>query len=239
MNEPFQTENAIDYAWQRLAERAGLRCEESAAETFASIGVTIHYSQEKDFSEQGHHIVVAPFPTASWQTVHNLEPNSLKWFSAHELLPSQVAFEINEPVPVLFWGSGYEEQTKPFVERRANGVVVFYADIIAATFFMLSRWEEYVATDFDAHQRFPAHNSVAYQQGFIEHPIVDYYGLILRAWLCEILPEWEPRTAQFTVQLSHDIDFVRRFHTPKQIAIAVAQSGFKRRNVKEIGRAHV
>lgn len=48
-------------------------------------------------------------------------------------------------------------------------------DIFAASFFMLTRWEEYVNKARDSHNRFPATESLAYKQGFLDRPIVNEY----------------------------------------------------------------
>ena len=48
-------------------------------------------------------------------------------------------------------------------------------DILAASFFMLTRWEEYVNRTRDNHNRFQATASLAYKQGFLDRPIVNEY----------------------------------------------------------------
>jgi len=121
--------------------------------------------------------------------------------------PSLVS-RLPERIPVLFWGEGYEDGSKPFAERLDDGTVVFYADIIAGTFFMLSRWEESVNPVRDAHGRFPATASVAHREGFLDLPIVNIYGLILNEWIQTILPGWMPEPPKFRIKISHDIDSV-------------------------------
>lgn len=113
------------------------------------------------------------------------------------------------PPPVIFWGEGYEDGNKPFAERLEDDSVVFYADIIASTFFMLTRWEETASPVRDEHGRFPATESVAYKHGFLDRPIIDEYALILASWIKTLLPGWEPKTSRFSIKLSHDIDLVR------------------------------
>jgi hypothetical protein len=90
---------------------------------------------------------------------------------------------------------------------------MFRIDIVAATLFMLSRWEETIVPTRDEHGRFPAEASVGYKQGFLDHPVVDEYALILREWLKVLLPGWEPEERSFSVKLSHDIDNIRRFRS--------------------------
>lgn len=59
-------------------------------------------------------------------------------------------------------------------------------DIFAASFFMLTRWEEYVNKNRDSHDRFPATESLAYKQGFLDRPIVNEYIEELKKMLLEL-----------------------------------------------------
>src|SRR5690606_20594019 len=50
--------------------------------------------------------------------------------------------------------------------------IVLGNDIIAGTFFMLTRWEEYVITERDRLGRFSVENSLGYKGNFVNKPIV-------------------------------------------------------------------
>jgi hypothetical protein len=90
---------------------------------------------------------------------------------------------------------------------------VFNADIFAGSFFMLSRWEEYLGKVRDDHDRFPATASVAFRQSFLDRPIVDEYAVILAEWLKALFPRWESPSRKLSIELSHDIDLVQQFET--------------------------
>src|SRR5579871_2656347 len=45
--------------------------------------------------------------------------------------------------------------------------IVCAADIFAASFYMLTRWEEVVIQQRDEHERFPAEQSLAFRYGFL------------------------------------------------------------------------
>ncbi|SHI41933.1 hypothetical protein SAMN04488096_101526 [Mesonia phycicola] len=49
-------------------------------------------------------------------------------------------------------------------------------DIFAASFYMLSRYEEYLPHVKDEYGRFPAKESLAYKKNFIEQPVVDIWA---------------------------------------------------------------
>ena len=104
-----------------------------------------------------------------------------------------------EGVPVLYGSSK--------IEIRDN-YVVLEADILASTFFMISRYEEYVRRDVrDEHGRFIGHESLAYRAGFLDRPIVEDYGELLRSSLRKLgLPVKNPPKGFGHIYMTHDID---------------------------------
>ena len=49
-------------------------------------------------------------------------------------------------------------------------------DVFAASFYLLSRYEEHLPHMKDLHGRFPPRESLAYQQGFLQMPLVDLWA---------------------------------------------------------------
>lgn len=202
---------SISYAWRQLARRVGIPGSNPAGNGFQTLPLEIHYGRPDETTSARPAIFVIPCAVDAWPKRLTLPDNTLDWLSQDHVLPTGATLLFTDTIPVLFWGAGYEDGHKPFAERRTDGSVVFYADIIAATLFMLSRWEETVLPDRDEHGRFPATASVAYKQSFLDRPIVDEYALILREWLKVLLPNWQPHPRTFSVQLTHDIDSLRNF----------------------------
>ena len=205
---PPLTERSLSYAWNQLLVRAGA----SSGQTGGSAqcpGVDLIYGDPDDFGHRDDCVVVARCRNSAWRDLLGLPEGSLKRVPIAEALPAASPLPFDDTVPVLFWGRKYERGEVPFAEREGRKKVVFYADVVAATFFMLSRWEEMVAVERDEHGRFPATASVALKQGFLGRPVVDEYGLILGRWLEEIAPGCVARKSRFSVRLSHDIDHVR------------------------------
>ncbi len=62
-----------------------------------------------------------------------------------------------------------------------NGPVPF--ELFAASFYLLSRYEEYLPHKVDDHGRFDAEQSLAVQYGFIETPLVDKWANLLKGVL--------------------------------------------------------
>ncbi|UII74924.1 polysaccharide deacetylase family protein [Flagellimonas sp. HMM57] len=62
-------------------------------------------------------------------------------------------------------------------------------DIFSASFFLLSRYEEYLPHVKDSVGRFPAKESLAYQHKFLELPVVDLWAYKLMAALKQRFPD--------------------------------------------------
>lgn len=89
-------------------------------------------------------------------------------------------------------------------------LIICKSDIIASTFFMLTRWEEYVNGARDIHDRFTAKESIAYKYGFLNRPIVNEYARLLENMLLHIgLPRRCLSIGKFELVLTHDIDKMR------------------------------
>ena len=62
-------------------------------------------------------------------------------------------------------------------------------DIFAASFYLLSRYEEYLPHVKDEDGRFPASESLAHQESFLHKPVVDIWALKFREILLERFPD--------------------------------------------------
>lgn len=79
-------------------------------------------------------------------------------------------------------------------------------DIFAASFFMLTRWEEYVNKARDTHDRFPATESLAYKKGFLDRPIVNEYVEELKKLFLELDDSLVFKTHSSKLFVSCDVD---------------------------------
>jgi len=75
-------------------------------------------------------------------------------------------------------------QQKEIVVNEWKGLPVFFAtssdsdipfDIFAASFFLVSRYEEYLEFQSDEHERFQASSSLAFKNGFLGIPVIDLW----------------------------------------------------------------
>lgn len=83
-------------------------------------------------------------------------------------------------------------------------------DPFAATFFMLSRWEESnPAIERDRHGRFPAAASAAVQHGFLHRPVVNEWADALWATLVQMGWKGVRKPHHFRISVSCDVDHPR------------------------------
>lgn len=85
------------------------------------------------------------------------------------------------------------------------------SDLIAASFFMLSRWEEKAHSGkMDHHERFPLESSLAYKNNFYHRPIVNEYLELLKSILNSM--GWtEILVRDYKAVISYDIDKVKKW----------------------------
>lgn len=78
-------------------------------------------------------------------------------------------------------------------------------DLFSATFFLLSRYEEYYHYKPDKHDRYPATESVLYKNRWLQRPVVDEWVSTLRKQLQPYL-EHTLNSSSFVFQPTYDID---------------------------------
>lgn len=64
-------------------------------------------------------------------------------------------------------------------------------DIFSSSFYMITRYEEYLPHVKDELGRFMASESLAYKEGFLQQPIVDIWTYLFKEKLLEVFPEME------------------------------------------------
>ncbi|MGJ7031981.1 polysaccharide deacetylase family protein [Niabella hirudinis] len=94
-----------------------------------------------------------------------------------------------------------------------NGLPAFFQtggslgfDVFAAAFYLLSRYEEYLPFEKDRYGRFPATQSVAYKNGFLNIPLINHWIQLLKQQLSGLFPDEPFRQAIFRFIPTYDID---------------------------------
>jgi len=84
-------------------------------------------------------------------------------------------------------------------------------DIFSASFYLLSRYEEYIVPKFDTHQRFKAEESLAYKHHFLQIPLVDIWAMELGNIIQKQYPEINYTLSEYHEIHSFDIDFAYKY----------------------------
>ncbi len=105
-------------------------------------------------------------------------------------------------------------------------------DMFAACFFMLTRWEEYVNKSRDEHDRFPATESLAFKQGFLDRPIVNEYVEELKNMLLKLDASLVFKEYKYQLFLTHDVDVPLKYPTFLSGIREIVGDIVKRRNLK-------
>lgn len=79
-------------------------------------------------------------------------------------------------------------------------------DVFAASFFLVSRYEEYLPHMRDEHGRFRANQGDAFRNGFLRKPLVNIWSLELKRILQSRFPELKLKLPVFTFIPTIDID---------------------------------
>src|SRR5690606_12518699 len=88
-----------------------------------------------------------------------------------------------------------EEGVRPFEPPigKSDGIPVLFPsdhghDLFAGTFYLISRYEEYLDNDRDAHGRLPSASHFTVKHGMEQIPVVDHWALQLAGQLRSSFP---------------------------------------------------
>ena len=148
-----------------------------------------------------------------------------------ENLPSAVNFSdielenIQFSQVIIFGNSSWSKQEGGF--KWGN-------DIVAASFYMLTRWEETVIENKDEHNRFLAIDSLAYKNNFLQRPIVNEYVEILYHTLKSFGLDQIRKVRKYTTLATHDVDRPFLWDSTLGKIKSIGASLLIRRNKEEI-----
>lgn len=114
-------------------------------------------------------------PENEWLTEASLPKQPLE--KIYVPLENNYCCLIDSWVPVIYGDSKFNFNAQGSSSCYNDKLIEI--DIFGSAFFMLSRYEEVVKSDSDEHGRFPASASLAYQEGFLDRPIINEYIEIL------------------------------------------------------------
>lgn len=124
------------------------------------------------------------------------------------------------PGGIFIYNSGFLEKTgieqfEPDLEKKqhfpllfptVNSECILGFDIFAASFYLVSRYEEYQQGSKDLHGRFMAEESFAYRHGFLDIPLVNHYAWRLKKVLQHHFPFLVFKVPDYNFIPTYDID---------------------------------
>ncbi len=145
-----------------------------------------------------------------------------------ENIPEKIIFAKNKLTP---------EKNTPVLYGNSNIVIGGKSiscriDIFASSFFMLTRWEEYVISEKDNHGRTPDELQLSVKHNFNERPIVNEYAEMLRQMFAYLGFEIENKHT-YKAKITHDIDFFARYGKFPKFIKAIGGDIFVRKSLKK------
>ncbi len=116
---------------------------------------------------------------------------------SHDLLFDQGITDID--ISISKW-----DETPCFFPTGELSSVPF--DVFAASFYLLSRYEEYLPHVQDEHERFPFEESLAFKNDFLEIPVIDIWALKFLEQLKKKFPNYNYKKREFKQISTVDID---------------------------------
>jgi len=122
-----------------------------------------------------------------------------------QIIPHKILFEknISPQIVECFEWQGF----KAFF--KTNGSIPF--DLFAASFYLISRYEEYLPYEKDMYGRYAHTNSVAFQNNFLHLPMVNLWLLELEKICQQKIVDFKLLNSRFCFIPTYDIDIAFRY----------------------------
>jgi hypothetical protein len=200
---------AITYSWKQLFYRLGLDFQTVYINLSGKRVHCVYGPQASTKKNSADFILqIQACPENALDEMVTGKPDKLENLTPAQFLPAEVSGFPFDSLPILFWG---DASTAKFAEIQGNRLIL-HADILAAAFFMLGRYEEINSPHLDKHGRYQYSASVASRYGLIDLPIVDIYALLLKTWLEVLTGESITPLHRFQFHFSHDVDYMFLSH---------------------------
>ncbi len=87
-----------------------------------------------------------------------------------------------------------------------NDKSIFPFDIFAASFYLVTRYEEYLPHITDKHNRFQAKDSILFKMNMLDKPLINIWAMELGNILTAIYPELQLKKKTFSFIPTYDVD---------------------------------
>ncbi len=117
------------------------------------------------------------------------------WINPHGLLTENRISE--QKIECFEWND-----SKAFFKTDGD----FPFDIFAASFYLLSRYEEYLPHKKDMYGRYAHENAVAFRENFLHLPLINQWLQLFKKVLKQQFPSFDEKKSSFKFQPTYDID---------------------------------
>ena len=158
----------------------------------------------------------------------NKFPKDLEYLQ-EENIPKKVEFGKNDfivedDIPIIYGTN------KLIINNQST--ITCGIDIFASSFFMLTRWEEYVNKTRDKYNRFPAYASLAFKNNFLDRPVVNEYIEMLWNMFKFLGCNQERKKREYELVLTHDVDVPLKYRNIYSGLKEIVGDIVKRKNFK-------
>jgi hypothetical protein len=127
--------------------------------------------------------------------------------------------QVHQGLPNIYAAGLLKENTikqiELFPKKTPNGIeffsheekdFLFSFDMLSASFYLMSRYEEYLPFKKDEYGRFEAKESLAYKYNFLNIPLINIWAKDLKTKLLSFYPELQFETTNFKFISTIDVD---------------------------------
>ena len=162
----------------------------------------------------------------------NKYPNNLEYLKLNNIpkiinyqRQSNNQFISEHDIPIIYG------RDKLLIKKQQPKTIICGIDIFASSFFMLTRWEEYVNKNRDNHNRFPAYESLAFKHSFLNRPVVNEYIEMLWNMLAQLGINQKRKKQKYKILLTHDVDVPLKYPNWKSGIIEMAVDLIRRKDI--------
>jgi len=137
-----------------------------------------------------------------------------KNYLRHNSLPVK-PLNLIDGLPVVYNSDQRLEKSVVITDNGKWKFIEINIDLIASTYFQITRYEEVLVPQRDHYHRFPVQNSLASQESYLQIPLINAYISLMEFWLGKCNPAisrplpWGKH--DFAACITHDVDTIEKF----------------------------
>ena len=137
----------------------------------------------------------------------------------------KIKFLAEKNIPVIFGLPKLKKKVLSDSKEFHCGI-----DIFASSFFMLTRWEEYVNKERDNHNRFSSCDSLAFKNNFLHRPVVNEYVFFLQSLIQSLDFSIKIKKREYKMLVTHDVDVLFRYSSWRSGLVEIVRDISVRKN---------